>query len=198
MNYSCEQAHREGEEQGILPRGPQTFFWKRGPMRLFILTFLGCIFTLFLFLSLSIALSGLSEWTLGVCKHVEPTPLINWPCLLWNFACESFSPGPLCSLSGPAHEALKQKGDTTLNVILFLSWMWLDTSILLTGCQWTLNHWSTTTVDAATVVTACHPAHNQWYNVNFSTAGKRSMFVAFMKLELIMQKETLTVNHCLD
>jgi len=54
------QAHREGG-QGILSRAPQTF---KGPHVAFIFmifTFLGYVFTLFPFLSLSIALSGINE-----------------------------------------------------------------------------------------------------------------------------------------
>ena len=65
----CRPTERGGGgKQGILPRGPQTCFEERGPTRLlkliFVFTILGCILTIFLFLLLSIALSGLNEWTL--------------------------------------------------------------------------------------------------------------------------------------
>ena len=60
--HYCIQAHREGEEgTGDTFPGPPNF---KGPHVAFIfmiITFKSCIFTLFLYLLLSIALSGLND-----------------------------------------------------------------------------------------------------------------------------------------
>ena len=74
-------------KQGILPRAPQTFkaFFHDS-------TIMGCIFTLFPFLShcldlmserlgriISNAFTVCVDKLFDACKHVEPTPLINHP-----------------------------------------------------------------------------------------------------------------------
>ena len=92
VSMACLQVGRE--EQGILPQGPKLL---RGPMRLLFSWFYlyGLHFHVYLSLSRH-CLDSMSEhlgriisnaFTVSVdklfdaCKHLEPTPLINWPCL---------------------------------------------------------------------------------------------------------------------
>ena len=67
---SYKHAHRPTERRGggaeDTSSQPPNWFWERGLTKLLNwFAFLCCIFRLFLFVSLSIALSGLNEWTLG-------------------------------------------------------------------------------------------------------------------------------------
>ena len=92
VSMACLQVG--GGEQGIFPQGPQTF---KGPHEAFIFMILP-LWAAFSHLSFAFpALSGLNEQHLGriisnaftvsvdklfdACKHLEPTSLINWPCL---------------------------------------------------------------------------------------------------------------------
>ena len=72
---------RWGGGRGYFPGAPKLL---RGPIKLlfsWFFAFIDCIFTLFLYLSLSRhCLDSMSEH-FDVCKHV---PLINWPCYINN------------------------------------------------------------------------------------------------------------------